>query len=177
MVLWAHHQVQKPKRHISRLSHFVGITIMTNVHRQTDRSCYSICKKGLIHICERFKCQKMEYMQIVIRFIAKSVHLHYTAPKVCICKYCVIHKPHPLVPLWKSWGRVCHPLWWTAMTETQQSYSILCTDEAWIWMRVCSNSVQSIHRLQQISTNIVVIALHSYMKFSPKSAMAQLHHY
>ena len=98
MVLWAHHQVQKPKGHIGRLSHFAGITIMTNVHRQTDHVT-SYVKKGLIHICERFKCQKMEYMQIVIRFIAKSVHLHYTAPKVCIRKYCVIHKPHPLVPL------------------------------------------------------------------------------
>jgi len=42
MVGWAH-QVQKRKRHLGRFSHFVGLTIVTDVHRQTDRSRYSIC--------------------------------------------------------------------------------------------------------------------------------------
>jgi len=66
---------------------------------------------------------EMGYMQIITRFIAKSiVHLHYTASNVRIHKYRVIHEPHPpYAPCEKTWGRVPRPLWRTAVTETQLS--------------------------------------------------------
>jgi len=52
MVPWAH-QVQKPKGHVDRFSHFAGLTVMTDRHRLTDTPRYSICNnrhRGLGHI-------------------------------------------------------------------------------------------------------------------------------
>jgi len=113
---------------------------------------------------------EMGYMQIITRFIAKSiVHLHYTASNVRIRKYRVIHEPHPPCPPVKKPGDVSPVpsggrLW---LKHSLVNSNFLLKPTIWIWMRVCSYNVQSIHRLQQISIKIVAIALYHWYEIPP----------
>jgi len=94
--------------------------------------------------------------------VPESVHLHYTTHLQKLHSQISCHKRTPLSPvknmgdlspvfpggqLWLKHSLVNTTFYWNQLHEFE-------------WMRICSYNAESIYRLQQISTKIVVIALY-----------------